>query len=111
MKKLLIVITALLVSTGAIAQHGHHGHYGHNGGHNVHRNHGDRDLARLVIGSIVLGTILSNSQRQVIEQQPPVIVQQYPIYNFPMQTQYNCLVQVQDPYSGVIRNEVMTCIK
>ena len=106
MKKLLIVITALLVSTGAMAQHGHHGH----GGHNGHRNHGDRDLAGLVIGSIVLGTIISNSQRQVIVQQPQVIVQQPPIYNFPTRNVYPCLVQVQDPYSGVIRNEVLNCV-
>jgi hypothetical protein len=103
MKKLLIVITALLVSTGAMAQHGHHGHGGH-------RNHGDRDLAGIVIGSIVLGTIISNSQRQVIVQQPQVIVQQPPIYNFPIVNYYSCLVQVQDPYSGVIRNEVRTCV-
>ena len=103
MKKLLIVITALLVSTGAMAQHGHYGHHGHRG-------HGDRDLAGLVIGSIVLGTIISNSQRQVIVQQPQVIVQQPPIYNFPIQNYYSCLVQVQDPYSGVIRNEVRTCV-
>ena len=104
MKKLLIVITALLVSTGAMAQHGHHGHGGH-------RNHGDRDLAGIVIGSIVLGTIISNSQRQVIVQQPPVIVQQPPIYNLPIRNYYSCLVQVQDPYSGVIRNEVRTCVR
>jgi len=100
MKKLLIVITALLVSTGAMAQHGHHGHRGHGGG----------DWAGPLIGGILLGTIITNSQRQVIVQQPPVIVQQYPVYNFPMQTYYNCLVQVQDPYSGVIRNEVRTCV-
>ena len=106
MKKLLIVITALLVSTGAMAQHGHHGH----GGHNGHRGNSDRDLAGIVIGSIVLGTIISNSQRQVIVQQPPVIVQQPPIYNFPTRNYYTCLVQVQDPYSGVIRNEVHTCV-
>ena len=103
MKKLLIVITALLVSTGAIAQHGYHGHNGHRG-------HGDRDMAGLVIGSIILGTIISNSQRQVIVQQPPVIVQQPPVFVYPIQNYYSCLVQVQDPYSGVIRNEVRTCV-
>ncbi len=103
MKKLLIVITALLVSTGAIAQHGHHGHGGHRG-------HGDRDLAGLVIGSIVLGTLISNSQRQVIVQQPPVILHQPPVFNFPNLNYYSCLVQVQDPYTGVIRNEVRTCV-
>jgi len=103
MKKLLIVITALLVSTGAMAQHGHHGHHGHRG-------HGGGDWAGPLIGGIILGTIITNSQRQVIVQQPPVIVQQPPIYNFPVRNYYSCLVQVQDPYSGVIRNEVHTCV-
>jgi len=101
MKKLLILITALLVSTGAMAQHhGYHGHHGHGGGNWVGP----------LIGGVVLGTIITNSQRPVIVQQPPVIVQQPPIYNFPIQNYYSCLVQVQDPYSGVIRNEVRTCV-
>ena len=99
MKK-LVVIAALLLSTSVMAQHGHHGHHGHGGG----------NWAGPLIGGIILGTIITNSQRQVIVQQPPVVVQQYPVYNFPMQTYYNCLVQVQDPYSGVIRNEVRTCV-
>jgi hypothetical protein len=103
MKKLLIVITALLVSTGAMAQHGHHGHGGHRG-------YGGGDWAGPLIGGIILGTIITNSQRQVIVQQPQVIVQQPPIFNFPIQNYYSCLVQVQDPYSGVIRNEVRTCV-
>ena len=103
MKKLLIVITALLVSTGAMAQHGYHGH-------GSHRNHGSNEWAGPLIGGIILGTIITNSQRQVIVQQPPVIVQQPPIFNFPIQNYYSCLVQVQDPYSGVIRNEVRTCV-
>jgi len=103
MKKLLIVITALLVSTGAMAQHGHHGHYGHNG-------NGGGNWVGPLIGGVVLGTIITNSQRQVIVQQPPVIVQQPPVFNFPIQNYYSCLVQVQDPYSGVIRNEVRTCV-
>ena len=46
----------------------------------------------------------------VIVQQAPVIIQQSPIYNFPIRNYYSCLVQVQDPYSGVIRNEVHTCV-
>jgi hypothetical protein len=104
MKKLLIVITALLVSTGAIAQHGHGGHGYYGGGH------GGGNWIGPLIGGVVLGTIITNSQRQVILQQPPVIVQQPPIFNFPIQNYYSCLVQVQDPYSGVIRNEVRTCV-
>jgi hypothetical protein len=46
----------------------------------------------------------------VIVQQPQVIIQQPPIYSFPIRNYYNCLVQVQDPYSGIIRNEVRTCV-
>ena len=46
----------------------------------------------------------------VIVQQPPVIVQQSPVYVYPIPNYYSCLVQVQDPYSGVIRNEVHTCV-
>ena len=46
----------------------------------------------------------------VIVQQAPVIIQQSPIYNFPIRNYYSCLVQVQDPYSGIIRNEVRTCV-
>jgi hypothetical protein len=103
MKKLLIVITALLVSTGAMAQH--HGHHGYHGG-----GHGGGNWIGPLIGGVVLGTIITNSQRQVIVQQPPVIVQQPPIFNYPIQNYYSCLVQVQDPYSGVIRNEVRTCV-
>jgi len=102
MKKLLIVITALLVSTGAMAQHhGYHGHHGHGGG----------NWAGPLIGGIVLGTIISNTQRPVIVQQPPVIVTQPPIINYPIQNYYSCLVQVQDPYTGIVRNEVRTCMQ
>ena len=47
----------------------------------------------------------------VIVQQPQVIVQQSPVYVYPIPNYYSCLVQVQDPYSGVIRNEVRTCVR
>ena len=46
----------------------------------------------------------------VIVQQPPVVVQQSPVFVYPIHNYYSCLVQVQDPYSGVIRNEVRTCV-
>jgi len=101
MKKLLIVITALLLSTSTMAQH--HGH--HHGGY-----YGGGNWVGPLIGGMVLGTVIANSQRQVIVQQPPIIVQQPPIINYPMQNYYSCLVQVQDPYTGIIRNEVRTCI-
>ena len=46
----------------------------------------------------------------VIVQQSPVIIQQPPVYSFPIRNYYNCLVQVQDPFTGAIRNEVRTCV-
>jgi hypothetical protein len=101
MKKLLIVITALLVSTVAMAQH--HGHHGHG--------HGGGNWAGPLIGGIVLGAIISNAQRPVYVQQPQIIVTQPPIINYPIQNYYSCLVQVQDPYTGIIRNEVRTCVQ
>lgn len=103
MKKILVTVTFLLMATSTFAQHGHFGHHGHNG-------NGGGNWAGPLIGGMILGTIITNSQRQVIVQQPPVIVQQPPVFNFPIQNYYSCLVQVQDPYSGVIRNEVRTCV-
>jgi len=100
MKKLLVVISALLISTGAMAQHHGYNHGGYGGGNWVGP----------LIGGVVLGTVIANSQRPVIVQQPPVIMQQPPIYSYPMQNYYSCLVQVQDPYTGIIRNEVRTCV-
>ena len=99
MKKLLVVISALLISTGAMAQHGHHHYYG-----------GGGNWVGPLIGGVVLGTVIANTQRPVIVQQPPIIMQQPPVYSYPMQNYYSCLVQVQDPYTGVIRNEVRTCV-
>jgi len=103
MKKILATVTFLLIATSAFAQHGHFGHHGHHG-------NGGGNWAGPLIGGMILGNIITNAQRQVIVQQPPVIVQQPPVFNFPIQNYYSCLVQVQDPYSGVIRNEVRTCV-
>jgi hypothetical protein len=103
MKK-YIAIVALLLSTGVMAQHGYHGHSGYGGGH------GGGNWVGPLIGGLVLGTIITNSQRQVIIQQPQVIVQQPPVFNFPIQNYYSCLVQVQDPHTGFFRNEVRTCV-
>ena len=81
---------------------------------------GEREQGALagIAGMWVIQQLQRGGQPQVIHQQtppvvvqqPPVIVQQPPIFNFPIRNYYNCLVQVQDPYSGVIRNEVRTCV-
>ena len=99
MKKLLIVITALLVSTGAIAQHGHHGHYGHRASNG--------NWVAPLIGGVIVGAILTDAARanQPVPQ-PPIIIQQ-PI---PQTTTYNCLVQVYDPITRIVKNEVMICV-
>ena len=110
MKKLIAISIALLLSTSAIAQHNYGGHGGHNyGGHN----RGGGNWAGPLIGGLVLGTIIANSQRSVIvDQQPQVVIQSQPqIYSYPMQQYYQCLVQIKDPYTGVIRNEVATCVR
>ena len=81
---------------------------------------GDREQGALagIVGLWAIQQLHRGGQPQVIHQQTPpvivqqapVIIQQAPIYSFPIRNYYSCLVQVQDPYSGVIRNEVRTCV-
>lgn len=105
MKKILVTVTFLLMATSAFAQHGHYGH--HDRGHGYG---GNGNWAGPLLGGIILGSIITNTQRQVMVPQQPVIVQQPPVFNFPIQNYYSCLVQVQDPYTGAIKNEVRTCV-
>ena len=105
MKK-IIAIVALLLSTSAFAQHGHYGHHGH-------RYHGsgvggNGKWVAPLIGGVLLGAIISDARANQQVPQTPVIVQQFPIYQ---PNTFSCLVQVYDPITQVIRNEVMTCIK
>ena len=80
---------------------------------------GEREQGALagIAGLWVIQQLHRGGQPQVIYQQTPpvvvqqpVIVQQPPIYSFPFRNYYNCLVQVQDPFTGAIRNEVRTCV-
>ena len=104
MKK-IIAIVALLLSTSAFAQHGHYGHHGHryHGGGG-----GSGKWVAPLIGGVLLGAIISDARANQQVPQTPVIVQQFPIYQ---PNTFSCLVQVYDPITQVIRNEVMTCIK
>lgn len=81
---------------------------------------GDREQGALagIAGLWAFQQLQRAGQPQVIYQQPPVIVHQPqviisqpPIINYPILNYYSCLVQVQDPYSGYIRNEVRTCVR
>ena len=105
MKK-FIAIVALLLSTSAFAQHGHYGHHGHryHGGGGS----GNGKWVAPLIGGVLLGAIISDARANQQVHQTPVIVQQFPIYQ---PNTFSCLVQVYDPITQVIRNEVMTCIK
>ena len=101
MKKFLVVLL-LLVSSSAFAQYRHYGHHGHYG----HRASNGNWVAPL-IGGVIVGAILTDAARanQPVPQLP-IIIQQ-PI---PQTTTYNCLVQVYDPITRIVKNEVMICV-
>ena len=99
MKKFLVTVMMLL-STSAFAQY----HYGH--GPRYHG--GGGNWVAPLIGGAIIGAVISDAARanQPVPQ-PPIIIQQ-PIYQ---SNTYNCLVQVYDPITRTVRNEVMTCVK
>ena len=98
MKKFLVILL-LLVSASAFAQYRHHGHYGHR--------HGGGNWVAPLIGGVIVGAVLSDAARaNQPAPQPPIIIQQ-PI---PQTSTYNCLVQVYDPITRTIKNEVMLCV-
>jgi hypothetical protein len=101
MKKFLVVLL-LLVSASAFAQYRHYGHHGHYG----HRPSSGNWVAPL-IGGVIVGAILTDAARanQPVLQ-PPIIIQQ----PFPQTSTYNCLVQVYDPITRIVKNEVMLCV-
>lgn len=101
MKKFLVVLL-LLVSSCAFAQYRHYGHYGHYG----HRASSGNWVAPL-IGGVIVGAILTDAARanQPVPQ-PPIIIQQL----IPQTSSYSCLVQVYDPITRIIKNEVMICV-
>ena len=102
MKK-IIAIVALLLSTSAFAQHGHFGHHGHR----YHGGGGSGKWVAPLIGGVLLGAIITDARANQQVPQTPVIVQQFPIYQ---PNTFSCLVQVYDPITQVVRNEVMTCV-
>lgn len=102
MKKLLIIFTMLL-ATSALAQYHRHGphyqgprYYGGGGG-----------WVAPLIGGAIIGAVITDAARanQPLPQ-PPIIIQQ-PIYQ---PNTFSCLVQVYDPITNTLRNEVMTCV-
>ena len=100
MKKFLAIFTMFL-ATSASAQF-HHGHgFRHHG-------HGGGGWVAPLIGGAIIGAVITDAARaNQPAPQPPIIVQQ-PVYQ---PNTYSCLVQVYDPITRTIRNEVMTCVK
>lgn len=69
-----------------------------------------------LIGGVIIGSVLNNRPNpNVYNGYPnqPIIINQPPVYNpNPLfREYYNCLVPVRDQYTGVVRNEVMTCTR
>lgn len=101
MKKFLVVLL-LLVSSSAFAQYRHHGHHGHYG----HRP-GNGNWVAPLIGGAIIGAVIADARANQQVTQPPIVVQQFPIYQ---PNTFSCLVQVYDPITRTVRNEVMTCV-
>lgn len=104
MKK-IIAIVALLLSTSAFAQYGHYGHHGHRyhgGGGGGHK------WVAPLIGGVLLGAIISDARANQQVPQPPIIIHNpLPVYQ---SNSFSCLVQVYDPITRIVKNEVMTCV-
>tara|TARA_R110000868_G_scaffold75168_1_gene217140 strand:+ start:418 stop:723 length:306 start_codon:yes stop_codon:yes gene_type:complete len=99
MKKFLVVLL-LLVSASAFAQYRHPGYYGH-------RHGGGGNWVAPLIGGAILGAVITDAARaNQPAPQPPIIIQQ-PIYQ---SNTYSCLVQIYDPITRTIKNEVMLCV-
>jgi hypothetical protein len=103
MKKFLAIFT-LLLATSAFAGPYHHGY----GGYGPRYYGGGGGWVAPLIGGAIIGAVITDAARaNQPAPQPPIIIQQ-PIYQ---SETYSCLVQVYDPITRTVRNEVMTCVK
>ena len=100
MKKLIITIMLTMLSVNAFAS----------------------DWVLPAIGGFIAGSILSRPSPQVVQAMPQVYgpggyatLPPRTVYHTPpayyYQQTYNCLVPVRDPLTGMVRNEVMTCVQ
>lgn len=100
MKKFLLGIILFFSAALALAQH--HNRHGH------HHPHPDRVLVPL-IGGVLIGIAVAKSQQPDTPQNPPVYVP--PVTPGPVREFYPCIIWVQDPRTGLPRQEFATCIR
>ena len=103
MKKFIILFTLLLASSAFANPH----YYGHGYGHRHHGGGGHKWVAPL-IGGVLLGAIISDARANQQISQPPIIIHNpLPVYQ---PNTFSCLVQVYDPITRIVKNEVMICV-
>jgi hypothetical protein len=102
MKKIVATV-ALLLATSVFAGPYHYGH-----GPRYHGGGGGGWIAPLIGGAIIGAVITDAARANQPAPQPPIIIQSpQPVYQA---NTYNCLVQVYDPITRTIKNEVMICV-
>ena len=61
-----------------------------------------------LIGGVIIGSVLNRPNPNVYNGYPnPNAYNPNPLFR----DYYNCLVPVRDQYTGIVRNEVMTCVR
>lgn len=108
MKKLLVSLLLIAAALPALAQHRHHGHHGGHHGHWQHRSHsGWNWVVPAVIGGAVIYSV-TRPDPVIIQQQPPVIVQQPgQVYG----TSQNCSPWIETQSSDGAITRTRTCIQ
>jgi hypothetical protein len=103
MKRVLAVAVLALATLPAMAQHYHHGyrvqnhHYHHRG-----PNWGP------VLGGAILGAVIYDVYNRPVVQQPPIIIQQPPNYQYPLPVQ-NCTLWTETQNSDGTITRTRTC--
>lgn len=77
-------------------------------GHVHQHHHNSRDWVGPLIGGVILGAVISDMNRPRHQEHYPQVIVLPPIFQ---SNSYSCLVQVYDPFTRTVRNEVMVCTR